>query len=301
MEQLQFLETVLERDIDLLILEELNCNPSFRDWFISELDIPKIDTFKKALRSISNFNLGETDIMILFDSNGKKIIVLVENKLDSNFQEKQFERYEQRGIRYLEEQTCSEYFIVLIAPNQYVESQNEFEKFITYEQIQNFFNKEQTERSKYKSEILQIGIEKLRRGYQPINSDPVQNFMQKYWIHKEIKFPKFKMKKPIIVPLGSDWVEMRNEEQKGIIYYHKLNKGFVDATFCNFPSETIEKVKSTIPQEYVIEKHKSGRFSIRQKVDSICRTEEFDTQIEKVELGLRKIKEVSDLIKSIGY
>jgi hypothetical protein len=52
-----------------------------------------------------------------------------------------------------------------------------------------------------------------------------------------------------------------------------------------------------LPACYSIEKHKSGRFSLLQKISSIDRILDFDKQIEKVKIGLEKIKEVSQWIR----
>ena len=74
------------------------------------------------------------------------------------------------------------------------------------------------------------------------------------------------------------------------------SKGFIDATFSGFPEQTELKIKGILPKEYAIEKHKSGRFSIRQKTFSIDRTLKFEDQIEQVKIGLNRIREVSNWI-----
>ena len=156
-------------------------------------------------------------------------MVLIENKLDVNFQELQFERYQRRGELYKSESKCSEYYSVLVAPNEYAERQKDFEKYISYEDLRNFFELEGSRRSSFKASLLKIAIEKSKRGYQPINSDPVQRFWQAYWEYKEDTLPEFTMKKPSIVPLESDWIRLRREDLKVIVFFHKLNKGFIDA------------------------------------------------------------------------
>jgi hypothetical protein len=96
-EETQLIETIHERDTDLILLEELNTNNHFANWFISQLELPDLSKNLGAWRSITGYGLGETDLLLSYHSSDKVIFVLIENKLDANFQDKQFERYQKRG------------------------------------------------------------------------------------------------------------------------------------------------------------------------------------------------------------
>jgi PD-(D/E)XK nuclease superfamily len=192
----QIIETILERDVDLILLEELNTSDSFTKWFVNLLELPELTEINGTWRSISDFGLGETDLLLSYKSNEKTVLVLIENKLDANFQELQFERYQRRGELYKSDGKCSDYYSILVAPNQYSERQNDFDKYITYEDLRDYFELEGNKRSSFKASLLQIAIEKLKRGYQPINSEAVQKFWQSYWKYKEETLPEFMMKKP---------------------------------------------------------------------------------------------------------
>ena len=61
-QNLQKLESIQERDIDLLLLEELNVNADFTQWFVHQCELPSLSTFKGTWHSISDFGLGETDL-----------------------------------------------------------------------------------------------------------------------------------------------------------------------------------------------------------------------------------------------
>lgn len=295
-DETQPIETILERDIDLILLEELNANNYFIKWLINLLELPELTKNIGAWRSISDFGLGETDLLFAYNSNNEIYFVLLENKLDANFQEQQFERYQKRGEQYVAENKCSFFYSVLISPKLYAEGQNDFERFITYEDIRDYFDFANNERMKFKAKLINIAIEKSRRGYQPTNCEPVQKFWHSYWKFKEEHCANFKMNKPNIVPFGSDWIQLRLKELKGVIFYHKLSKGYIDATFCNFGIEIEYKIKNILPNEYLFVKHKSGRFTVRQKIDSIDRTLNFDDQLEVVKTGIEKIKAVSNWI-----
>ena len=288
-------EAIQERDVDLILLEELSTDNSFCEWFIRELDLPIFTSVIGAWRSISAFGLGETDILFSYNSHEKRIFVLIENKLDASFQNEQFNRYLKRADEYLTKKECDDAFTVLIASKLYCENQSEFENYLTYESIAQRFEFIGSKRNLFKSNLLKIAIEKLRRGYQPTNSVPVQNFWCSYWQFKEEKYPNLIMKKPDIVPHGSDWIRLYDDRLKNIVFCHKLGQGNIDATFKNFPEEIEFKIKELLPEWAKFEKHGKS-FSIRVFSGKIDRTKDFKEQIDAVENGLKNLEQIRNWI-----
>lgn len=289
-------ESILERDVDLILLEELITDNSFCEWFVNELNLPRFLSVNGAWRSITDFGLGETDILFSYNSEDSKIFVLIENKLDASFQEAQYERYTKRANEYLIKNECDKTYTVLVAPNLYCENQNEFENYISYETIASRLEVIGTKRNKFKSELLKIASEKLRRGYQPINSETVQKFWHSYWHFKEENHPSFTMKKPGIVPHNSDWPMLYDDELQGITFYHKLGQGNTDANFRGFSNELYFKIKQKLPNGMLLEKHNKS-FSIRIKSTKIDRTKEFEDQIEDIKNGLSNLEQIRNWIK----
>jgi hypothetical protein len=288
-------EAIRERDIDLLIIEELHSDNSFAKWFVSELEVPKLSEFIGVWRSITGFGLGETDILFSYMSENRKVILLIENKLDASFQDEQYNRYGKRAIEYLNDKKCDEAYCVLTAPALYCKNQNDFEYFVSYEAMAKRFESNGTKRDLFKTKLLQIAIEKLRRGYQPINSEPVQKFWQQYWIYKEQNYPSLIMKKPGIVPQNSDWPMLFEDELKNIVFYHKLGQGNTDCTFKGFSEEIELRIKENLPEWARFEKH--GRsFSIRVFSGKIDRNKSFADQVELVERGLQNLTKMRNWI-----
>ena len=289
-------ESILERDVDLILLEELITDNSFCEWFVNELNLPRFLSVNGAWRSITDFGLGETDILFSYNSEDSKIFVLIENKLDASFQEAQYERYTKRANEYLIKNECDKTYTVLVAPNLYCENQNDFENYISYETIASRFELIGTKRNLFKSELLKIASEKLRRGYQPVNSETVQKFWHLYWHFKEKNHPSFTMKKPSIVPHNSDWPMLYDDELQGITFYHKLGQGNTDANFRGFSNELYFKIKEKLPNGMLLEKHNKS-FSIRIKSTKIDRTKEFEDQIEDIKKGLFNLEQIRNWIK----
>ncbi len=293
----QLIETIKERDIDLILLEELSVDNTFCEWLVKELDLPKLTKVNGTWHSISDFGLGETDILFSYNSEDKRIYVLIENKIDALFQDEQFNRYQKRGQSYVDENECDRFESVLIAPKMYCENQSYFENYITYEAIVDRLSFTGSKRNLFKKELFEIAINKLHRGYSPVNSIPVQKFWLSYWEFKQEKFSDLSMKKPGIVPHNSDWPMLYDKNLKNIVFYHKLAQGNADVTFKGFSKEDEFKIKEELPEWVRFEKH-SKSFSLRLFSGKVDRTKEFSEQIEIVEKGLKNLIRIRDWIKS---
>ena len=69
MDELKFVASIAERDIDLLILEELSVSNEFREWLSSRIfGEPFYAAELGAWHSISDAQLGESDIIFLFEA-----------------------------------------------------------------------------------------------------------------------------------------------------------------------------------------------------------------------------------------
>jgi hypothetical protein len=284
-------ESIQERDIDLILLEKFSTNQAFCRWFVKELKLPKISESIGAWKSISGFGLGETDIFYSYKSKGKIVYVLIENKLDASFQENQKNRYLERGKQYIKSGVCDDIYCILIAPSIYCENQNDFEIYVSYESIMDWLLIKGSKNHIFKAELLKIAIEKLRRGYQPINSEIIQKFWQLYWKNKEEKFPNLFMKKPKIVPFNSDWPTLYDNNSKAFVFYHKLSQGNIDLNFKSKSKELENNINKILIENYELVKHKKS-FSVRINVEKIDRTKDFQSQIDKIDNALEKLEEL---------
>lgn len=248
-------EAIRERDIDLILLEELSTDVSFCQWFVQELNLPSFTKTDGAWISISDFGLGETGIVFSYFSGNKKIVLLIENKLDASFQEEQYDRYAKRAKEYKFREMCDDAYSILTAPNQYCQNQNDFESFISYEAISQRFISTGSKRNLFKSQLLTIAIEKLRRGYQPIHSQLEQKFWIEYWKYKEEHYPNFRMKKPGIVPFNSDWPMLYGDQLTNIIFRHKFGQGNVDTTFRGLDVSRKNEIQDLLPDHIKLVEH----------------------------------------------
>jgi hypothetical protein len=293
-------EAIQERDIDLLLLEEFYTDDDFCNWFINELKLPSFSGKIGVWRSITDFGLGETDLLFSYNSENIKISVLIENKLDASFQDEQFNRYIKRAEEYIEKGIYDKTFVVLIAPQLYCLNQNYFENYISYESISDRLIFTGSKRNLFKSQLLKIASEKLRRGYQPINSEIVQKFWMDYWHYKEQNFPSLEMKKPSIIPFNSDWPMLLDKRIKNIQFFHKLSQGNIDATFKGLTEELANEIKTKLPKNATLVKH-SKSFSIRIYIGKIDRTKDFSSQVSIIDESIKNIELLRNWILNSNF
>jgi hypothetical protein len=206
---------LVERDIDLLLLEELNCNPEFTLWFyttqrdrISEHKLPPLDGITCIARhsvgmSNSDLGFGQTDIEVTIRGRNAgtelSVIFLVENKIDANFTEMQPERYLERskelsGI----DNICA---TTLVAPAGYLEGIGQFHSRISYEEIAVAIARCKPQsissweiRAEHKIAMLHHAIEKYRRGGNRIIDDDRTGFFYEYLDIVRALYPRLRQK-----------------------------------------------------------------------------------------------------------
>ena len=164
------LEAVTERDIDLLLFEELTANSRFAQWFAKKI-CPELELVSISVwHSLTDAELGESDLVLLVNPEQTKHAILVENKVDAAPQPTQAERYRSRGKAGIDLGKWTSFASCLIAPEKYLTSERNtagYDAKISYEEIQNCIHETlgDPSRRKFKEFILKEAIEQNRRGY----------------------------------------------------------------------------------------------------------------------------------------
>ncbi len=232
-----FISYVAERDVDLMLLEELNVSIAFREWFTSRFSAEptRWSVFLGAWHSVVHSELGESDLVcLLADSQGSRHALLIENKIDAPAQTDQCARYRKRGEAGVRDGTWTSFQTVIVAPDSYLNSKvqpGDYDTQIKYEMLHDWFESGHLDhaRSKYRAKVLKSAIEQQRRGYQHVPDPAVTAFWQGYWSLVQADYPHLAMRRPGQVAAGSDWPEFRNSALgKGRKIVHKLQLGVVD-------------------------------------------------------------------------
>ncbi|QDL92864.1 hypothetical protein FDP22_14375 [Paroceanicella profunda] len=109
---------VQERDIDLLLLEQIHVSPPFLASLTSKLGLAGAE-FDTAAHSVST-ELGETDVLLVVHTRSGLHAVMIEDKIGAPMQGRQAERYHQRGAALCAAGRVTGYTTVLCAPRFYL-------------------------------------------------------------------------------------------------------------------------------------------------------------------------------------
>jgi len=168
LENRSYTTSIQERDVDLLFIQLVETSPEFCRWFCQQLFE---DTDIKELLSVSksvDTGNGESDIEIGIETvAGERVLLLVENKIDASLQDRQAERYQERGNRYVEKDVCDAFAVGLIAPADYVNKKDReaFGNIVTYESIITCLDSLSHDATPFVSTLLEQAIEKYDSGH----------------------------------------------------------------------------------------------------------------------------------------
>lgn len=277
------LESVLERDIDLMLLEEFNVSLPFVEWFAKQCNMP-FDNIENATASHSIVkDNGESDIVLSYIAFGQHYKIMIENKIDAPAQVFQAQRYIERA----KDEECDRIEIVIIAPQEYLDKNAEAQKYpyqVPYEIIAEYFAGYNSMRGKYRADMLHQAIDKTRRGYIAKKDDIVTAFWQKYYDELMKTFPDDAvMKYPDKKPADSDWphIKFRNMPSKWFIQ-HKMSQGDMDVVTTFSAQEALEfsEILKSLQQGCI--KKVGKAYNLRIPVPKLDRRKDFEQQIGAV-------------------
>ena len=180
-----------ERDMDLLVLEEMLSSDPFKKWLVGKLynGTRQFRRMIGAWHTPSLEPLGSVDILFVFEEMAArhKCAILIENKIDQPKQNLQAQRYFEFGEKGIEDGYWDEYLTCLFSPQAYfssLEPSEYFSSYLSYEEIENWFSRAAAEshsatpeRSAYKKTLIRQAIEQgtgvMRRQMQMTTAAPV--------------------------------------------------------------------------------------------------------------------------------
>ena len=314
MDNINFIEAVNERDIDLVLLEELTVSQSFASWFVERV-FQVNGIYEKTIgvwHSFTDNQLGESDLVFVFqNAEGEKHAILIEDKIGAIAQPEQATRYKKRGNKGKESKFWDSFKTCLVAPQRYIDSERNatrYDKRISYEQIKNWFIDSSKSipddlRYKYKALLIDEAIEQNRRGYVIIPNEKVSAFWNNYWKYAEKHYPQLEMKRPGHKPTDADWPYFRpGTLNKSFNVVHKLGRGYVDLQISGAAGhldELSNKYQMVVTDEMeFVTASKSA--AIRINVPMIDRFKNFFEQQAAADTGLKaaeKLLETALLIQ----
>ena len=284
-------DTVYERDIDLLIIEEFVSCKEFADIFLKFANINGYYEIDEVVHSKTDAEFGESDIVFILNVGGIKHAIHIEDKIDAIAMPEQHSRYDKRAIKDIAHGEYDEYSVVIVAPQKYIANNEEARKYtnkVTYEELLDYFRSKCDLRSKYKIALIEKAILEQKSGHQWKANPNVVSFCTAMNKYKDIHYP--------VLPDGTiAWWPGYKTYINGATIVFKANKGFVDLEFGNTTtSELYNRVGDIISNGMHIEKAGKSA-SVRIKVTPVDFEEGFEEKIAEVDEALRAIKTLFEL------
>ena len=304
--QVDHIQIVREADIDLLVCEELRVSPDFAEWFLARVlglsDAPGVisDAWTHVLD-----RFGECDILAVVQQQGKRTALLVENKIDEDFQPTQAERYIERGTDGVVTGLWNTALTVLIAPANYPRLHPDavkFQAFVSYEDIQEWFHRRGDVRSNWRARVLRDGIEQNRKGYVKQPDPRVTMLWKSYFAYRAEHFPQVAMPNPGAQGAKNDWPKLGGlSDRDGVKLHHKLAAGYVDLAVANTTETDLAKRLSGIELPANVSINKTGKSAVlRITVPHVDRFSDFEPQAGAVHLGLQAAEQLLALLQQVG-
>lgn len=227
------LPRLYERDIDVLLQEELIFNEAVCNIFSSALGLN--DPLQVSECSLSVVDgTGETDLLARFLVDGKSGVLLIENKIDAAFQPTQPERYKARANEMANNGQAA--YCILIAPTRYMDGNAaaaHFDACVTYEDVARAIGSQDTERAKHRAALLLRAVQQAKSSYIVIPAPEVTTMWQRIYEIARAEFPSLGMKAPTDKGENSWWVIFKGNLPPRITVDWKVKNGVVDLSFWN--------------------------------------------------------------------
>jgi|SRR5579862_5956819 len=196
MDNILTLTHATERDVDLLLVEELKCSADFVRWFVNKVSAKAEAPIELAASDVTHsrrrtYNRREIDICLVLNApGGPPTILLIENKLDTSEQFEQAESYRAEAEQFIQSGEACAAYTVIVCPSAYARQHavfaSKFNVNISYEDISAYLAERARQpgelgaRLKHRHEILEQAITKSRRGYEAVPLPVIEQFNAKY-------------------------------------------------------------------------------------------------------------------------
>ena len=296
------LESVAERDIDLLIINKLMTDSDFVKAFCCTITNPKpIDTTHVVVKELHHSKMdsdGESDVFVLLNCNATRIGLFIEDKIDAIAMPDQHGRYIVRAEKGLNDK-YDEYRIVLIAPDDYDnEEARKYENRISYEYLKDIAN------DPYSVALLEEAVREQKKDYEVVEDNRVTVFRQKYYQFVKNNYKQLSVRE-VPGPAGTNavWVTF-DSLRKGTYIQHKSNKGYVDLEIAGYGNKTAElyqRNKELLIKEGLKVAKANKSAAIRAEVPPMDFHNQFEEYHDDMHEVCKAVDQLMSIITKINY
>jgi hypothetical protein len=312
---------IQEQHIDFLLEEEFASNPSFLKFFIqlalsnqretgrnanSPILQPDENWRCHAIRSVTT-EAGESDVLVIYSSVNpdlSKVAILIEDKIRASFQDRQVERYRERGQAGIGKYWQG-FWICLVAPQKYQGVSSDFDTHIFLEQLQEFFEQQSDPRSVFKAGVIKRALTHFATTGLQKRDEVMTNFRNFYARQAQIYFEGAGVQwdAPREAWWGDTWFNFRSKELPvGAYIVHKtfvkkVGRGLVHLSVPNMNVEILQALLDKaegVGKIVAVQTGKSASFQL--EVDPIL-SYEASAQVQNIPIFSDAFRAASDLIQ----
>ncbi len=303
--RIQF-EGIYERDMDLLFMRKFANDKDFIiRHFLSTEELAE-KGYKDAdfvVESIAHSVMtedGESDIEVVLSTNGKRVALLIEDKIDAVAMPEQAARYQKRGKKAIERGAYNEFHVFIIAPEDYLKSNAEAKKypnFIPYENIQAELNDE-FDKAMIRHAVSDANNVRLPRDakvtafWNKLYDFLDENYSDVFQVHGHRGLERSGR--------AGQWISMSCNKPYSIEI--KSDRGYVDLEIEGYSesfSQFSKDNKVLIDKKRLYIRAASKSLAIRKYVETIDFTQPFESQVPVLKIAFDAAKELQDLIPKL--
>lgn len=231
-----FYNTVEERDMDTLFLEAFASDREFLKLFTNKVEALKDGDSHNVLNiELSKTdNDGESDITVVLEDTERKIGLLIEDKINAIAMDEQCSRYTLRGKKGIKNKEYDEFYVFIVAPQKYYDSNEEAKKYdyyVSYEECLEYFKTQNSCMSNIWAQQIEQAINKAQRQssvtYNPGRMEFLRDYIQ---YQEEHYYGELDIANNPDNAGAGGWVHYRVKLNNAYIL-HKAERGFMDLTF----------------------------------------------------------------------
>ena len=280
-----------ERDIDLLLAEEIIVSPPFAAWLqnctgFAGIDAGVLDVF------VSRSDVtGESDLVVIFEEAGAalRIALHIEDKIDAPLQPNQESRYRLRAQREMDRGDYQAFEVLLCAPAAYAAAHPRaagFDRSISYEAIGDALRRlDPSPRGQYRANFIATAALRNANTWSRISDDATNAFWDAAYRMAISEFAILELK-PLQLTKDSSWITVRPQDlptkPRWTYVSLKGDRGRIDLTFTG--SRVAPFADAVAPLlEPAMSIHQTGRSAaIRIGVEGFKPSEPLDIGLPKV-------------------
>jgi len=260
----------------------------FVAWFCGQTGV--LDArLEKARRNVTDSD-AESDIVLWVKAAARRIVVLIENKIDAPQQERQDGRYHIRGSRLVREDGYDDYRTVICAPRGYLDglpSESAYQHRVSYEDISDWFDAANGPRATWRGDVLRQACDPANRRNPMRVNEATTAFHREYREHLHRHHPKLIMNKPGDKGPESTWIYMKaGTLPKDVGLLHKMDESVIELRFGNRNVEELLNERPDWPKDIHPTRRRQGE-ALVIKVPRVDPFREFPPQKHAVEEALR--------------